>query len=700
MPLRVIAPVALIALWWPGKLAGIFDGAPFDSGADAIALGLVLPALFWLVPQALRDRRFQAIVVALVCWKIFSSASLAQDGFCVRVTMPGQAAAVKNWDARTDWHNAHPDCSAIVDRALVEERQFPIWLPFSFAAGGSAAINPNPNTVVAQLSMSGQVRFDEAGTLRLSTSPSVVARMTVDGRPRDPRGAQLTAGSHHVAIDATLLGENWVLAPLWNETNLFTAATVTASAASALDSIVRPFGRWIPFALVTLLLMICGAHAYAAVRASPLVPWIAASSFAAAAMSLFMPERRWHYALTLLFAACALRLPSRLHDIRGAFVVLAPAWLTLNVFDTYKDLGFGRVAAILPGNDWWMFQRFAYSIYMDGSWLHGGEDAFWFQPFYRWIAGALHLLFGQSHVGENYWDAVAVLILALFSFEVARITRGFRWGLAAAALVLVAFVSGPGYIFIGRGLSEISSAAFICLAALMVLRAREKQSLPLLVLASCAAVLGVWTRLNNFPMALAIVLFAWPLSVETGAVWRPRAWFAAAWRPALIAVPASLAFGMVLFALRTWYYTGHFSVFYGTQSGLLSIWQPGMSAGAVARAMVDSVLMVATTTDPPGYHNGAVPIMAGFAFALAAMTGMSIFARAPMPVVGFTLAAFSSALIARGNAYSGRFSVHVVAATVAVLICVVADVFERVAAYRFNRGTNLVSPWIGPTSPP
>ncbi len=52
----------------------------------------------------------------------------------------------------------------------------------------------------------------------------------------------------------------------------------------------------------------------------------------------------------------------------------------------------------------WMFQRWAYRIYLQGYWLHGGELTFWFQPFYRWIAGALHLVFGDSSMGEFWWD--------------------------------------------------------------------------------------------------------------------------------------------------------------------------------------------------------------------------------------------------------------------------------------------------------
>ncbi|HEX4915709.1 MAG TPA: hypothetical protein VFV51_17245 [Vicinamibacterales bacterium] len=630
----------------------------------------MLPLLLWLTPPIARDRRAQAIVIALLAWKLFSSAALVQDGLCVRVTAPGHDGAVKNWDVRTDWRSPNPQCSAIADGPFLEERQLPIWLPFSFPEGA-------PQDVIAQLQMSGTITVDAPGTLRLWLAPTVDAQLTIDGRPANLDGEAITAGTHQLSIAAVLRDRNWIIAPLWNGNNLYRSAITTVAAPSTLDRIVRPWGRWITFALVTALLLVALAHTVALIREWQMLAWMIGSAIAAAMIPALVPERRWHYALLFLLVACVIRVPAALQGLRGAIFLFAPAWLALNVVDTYNDQGFGRMDFITPGNDWWAFQLYAYRIYMEGFWLQGGELAFWYQPFYRWIAGAVHLLFGQSHVGENYWDALGVLVMALFSFEAVRLGREFRWGCAAAALVLIAFVSGPGYIFIGRGLSEISSAAFIYLAALLVIRARNEGSMRLVVIAGCLAVLGTWTRLNNLPMAVAVVVFAWPLGKPASTLWQPRSWLTDAWRPALIGVPVIVAVGMALFALRTWYYTGHFSMFYGTQATTLRIWKEGMPLMEVARQMLDSVLMVATTTDPPSYHNGALPILAGFALSVAALSGAGVPGRLPLPLVGFSVAAFSGALIARGTAYSGRFSIHVVAVTVAVVVCAVTDAVNR-----------------------
>jgi hypothetical protein len=93
-------------------------------------------------------------------------------------------------------------------------------------------------------------------------------------------------------------------------------------------------------------------------------------------------------------------------------------------------------------------------------------------------------------------------------------------------------------------------------------------------------------------------------------------------------------------------------------------------------------MMLAMTTDPPRYHNGAIPILAGAALSLAALVGAPLARRLPLILVAWTIAGFVPALLVRGNGYSGRFSVHLVGATVAVVICALAAAAPRAAAAR------------------
>jgi hypothetical protein len=138
-------------------------------------------------------------------------------------------------------------------------------------------------------------------------------------------------------------------------------------------------------------------------------------------------------------------------------------------------------------------------------------------------------------------------------------------------------------------------------------------------------------------------------------------------------VPATVAAGVALFALRTWHYTGTFSVFKGTQASLLSVWRPDMTLVDGVRAAIASVVMVLSTTDPPRMHLGAVPLFVGSFVALAALARIRPFDRTPFPLAVFALSSLAGAVVARGSAYTGRFSIHVIGAMTAVLACALAQ---------------------------
>jgi hypothetical protein len=67
-------------------------------------------------------------------------------------------------------------------------------------------------------------------------------------------------------------------------------------------------------------------------------------------------------------------------------------------------------------DDWLAYQVAGYRIFMGGYWLEGGSTAFDYQPLYRWISGALHMVFGDSSAGEIVVDASALLTGALLAF--------------------------------------------------------------------------------------------------------------------------------------------------------------------------------------------------------------------------------------------------------------------------------------------
>jgi len=96
-------------------------------------------------------------------------------------------------------------------------------------------------------------------------------------------------------------------------------------------------------------------------------------------------------------------VPPKLRTLRGAFAMVGVPWITFVVACSASAIG--RFLIYDSGHDYWMYQRFAYRVVLQGYWLEGGSIVFYFQPFYRWIVGFLHVIFGDSSAGEWYWTA-------------------------------------------------------------------------------------------------------------------------------------------------------------------------------------------------------------------------------------------------------------------------------------------------------
>ena len=132
----------------------------------------------------------------------------------------------------------------------------------------------------------------------------------------------------------------------------------------------------------------------------------------------------------------------------------------------------GRWTLYGIGNDNFQFQRFSYRIFMQHYWLEGGQLTFWNQPLFRWIAGALHMLFGDSSVGPGVLGRRRRRVhrdVRVSRRRAAGDSRGDCWRRSFRSAM---FLLGPALEFVGFGLSEISSAAFIYLAAFFAMRNR------------------------------------------------------------------------------------------------------------------------------------------------------------------------------------------------------------------------------------
>ncbi len=673
-----------IAAWWPSWLAGPLDGAPLDAPLEAILIGLALPALVLFDRRILRRRVIRLPIVALLAFKGLAAVTLVQDGWCLRFTSPeplflDQEHVPHAWDVRADWREAAPRCSAVMTRGYAAIDAFPVWF-YNLPPNNllqPARPDERPPAVTATLDLSGHLYSASPGVFRIAAGPDVALTAAVDGVALThadlDRGVALADGHHAVVVRGQLVGERWSLLPQWDGADLWTSSVATMTPTRAVDRVARPSAQWIPplllgaIAVWSAVLIVRPLGVMAALLAGAAASVAAAMSLASGTGALRL--------VPFVFALPALvGVPRRVRNLRGASVLIGVPLLVM-----FAMMGAGQAGLVTwytSGDDWWMFQRFAYRIFLEGYWLEGGEPTFWFQPLYRWIAGALHLIFGDSSVGELFWDAGCALMGALFAFHVTCTMAGFRWGIAAAALTLGVLTAGPAWYLFGRGLSELTSAGFIYAAALFALRGR-RGSWPFIALAGLCAALAFYSRLNNLPMAAAVALFALPVWYPIGGWTRVVGWWPRLQWRVVAGIAAALCLAMAAFTWPSHYYTGEWSLLHGTQASARSVWQPTGDGESTLQNVTGSVLMVLTMSDPARLDVRALPLMFGAAAAIAGVLGLPVFRRLPLNTVWLCLAGFVGSFVARGSAYPGRFSVHLVPAAVTLAVCAVAVVVQR-----------------------
>jgi hypothetical protein len=654
---------AAIVLAWPARTIGWLDGIPFDTAVDAVLLGVLLPALWWFDRSVFDRSVARALVVALLALKIASSTLLTQAGFCTefRAEQPivGQIEAIQfddptgvlpSWDAR-----GTNRCSAITARPYRSRQEFPTWF-----VNLLDAVNPRQPRVTMRTT--GAIVARHPGRLALGTTPEMEARLEVDGRPTglatDGGGVEIGAGVHTLSMTARLYASTGKFEPTWDGADLWTATQTTIAPPTTLDRLASPWIARAIFACALALLALWSARA-AASAALTTIEWIWVAA-AAATLGVAGHVGLDRAAVPLLFAVLLLPAVSRRANVRGAFLLIGIPWLALFVSASFDRIG--AFSTYTRGNDWLTYQISAYRIYRFGSWFYAGEPVFYYQPLYRWICGALHLLFGDSSVGELYWDAACLLAAALLALHVAK-RVGRLPALIAAVSTLSIAALGPIWYLIGRGLAEISAMGFATLAMIWALRA-GRAGAGAAAVAGAFAVLAFYTRLNHMLFAVGLAAFLIPLRVKSSALRRPLAIVDRVHWSGVATYAVVLMVGLLILAGRTAYFTGRFSIFQGTS---LTLNYLGLDPAKIAHSVL------ATAIGNESFDVRGLPILAGVVAALLAVLQVPGFSTLPLAPAVVCLAGMAGAFIAHAHGYPGRFSVHLLPIATALTVITVAN---------------------------
>ena len=558
---RALWPMALgVALLWPSRVLHAFDGLPLDGISKATALGVAFPLLWLLAPGFLNARWVRVAIVLLLALKVGGSVLLTQQGLCARfsttaplhtriLTIPIDEpnGVLRSWDVRADWRAEAPECTAIVDRPYETWAAFPVWF-VNFTdfvdLPDRVGVRTAGSTRRFTLDISGAVTVADAGLFSIDLGRDMELAGRIDSTNVASSGGAavsvpLRPGVHDVQLRLSMTGDQWTFIPRWDGRSAFQTTTLTVRRPRAADRWLAPAVANSTIGIVAVLLLVWMGSVIAQYLSEPtLLTWTVAASAVLSVMSA--GGRGERAAGLLLLGAAAVPVGASARNWRGALMLVGVPWLVFFVVRTLPQVGHVSLYSV---DDWLAYQVAGYRIYMNGFWLEGGNRVFDFQPLYRWITGGLHLVFGDSSVGEVYWDAACLLAGGLVAFTIVEAVGGFRWAVGAAAATLATFTISPIWY----------SSAADCL------KSPPRASHSTRCCRSCAAVgpafaaaagvlavLMFYTRLNQLIFARVLPRLAAP---DVPAAWRRMGAATAVLDPRRVIVyVVTLAVGVTLFA--------------------------------------------------------------------------------------------------------------------------------------------------------
>ena len=167
------------------------------------------------------------------------------------------------------------------------------------------------------------------------------------------------------------------------------------------------------------------------------------------------------------------------------------------------------------GDDWWVFEYYAYRIVILKEYLRAGEDIIYFRPLIRYIFAIYHFLFGQTFFIHRLGDVWMILLSGLFFLKTIKFYNFNRLLSLFFTLFLLCNYFGETFkLLIGRGLSEYYASFLLILLTYLILRNSNNFSIRIIFYLSLIGILGIWLREDHLFVTMALIVLAIPSFIQ------------------------------------------------------------------------------------------------------------------------------------------------------------------------------------------
>ncbi|MCB2191639.1 MAG: hypothetical protein KQI62_08740 [Deltaproteobacteria bacterium] len=691
----------IFALAIPVPLKSLLDGVPFSSNLEVIIIAIALPFLVIAGRRFLAAKWLMPLVVFLIVLKLFGALIAPSVGIEVRAYENQKKFNQGDWE-RTYQSLWRPGCSDLMKKGYEGTRNFPLeWLNHYNDRYRRAAVN-------VVLSLKGWINIPPG------YSVAVVAR--------DAHKSALLAGKYQVPVVAHkqeirkikpikmpsgvlpltgfinyFTGERGIGRTDWNlqiylvspDGRLTDAFKANALWSTTQGANFSPFWVtfWWCFFMAVDLFMVLVLAAWTLwtlrrlIKLKILNLWISACAMVGI-MAPYIYRFLWAdrvecFGLGIITAAVmvflwALRQEEnkyKSHDI--ALIVLVA--LGPGILLHYLNIWWGTASAFTlytNGDDWLTYQMFASHIALEGDWFHfDHRPVLTYQPLYRYIVAILHVFFGQSSLAQKLFDVWSVVGAASILAAMARYWRvSLAWCLLAPAIYLIPVLIDRFLFLIGIGLQEYPAMLFMVAVAWTMLQNRDKN--PRILKPSILAIIAFLLRPDHILGLAALVLLAYPpiLGNLIEAWTKLLRLLLGSWKR-IVSYGCVLLGGVLAIAFRNWVGGNEFVINKASNLQYLSI--------KTWAASWDSINLLLTARDS-GIHISGFMLWAGVLIGLICLViRMGLLKRYPLELGLILLCIIAPYFLLKVNAYTPRFSVHLLPFAVLSLLLAIRAIWTQ-----------------------